>query len=372
MGIETIPRDPGSRGEHGPRLGMFSRHPNSPILSAADFPYAANTVFNPGAVRLADGDTLLLVRVEDRRGISHLTAARSHDGFTGWKIDPIPALLPNPELFKEELWGIEDPRITRLADTDRYAITYTAYSRNGPLVALALTEDFRTFDRRGPIMPPDDKDAALFPCQFGGRWALIHRPTSKAAAGPADIWLSFSADLERWSDDVVLLEARDGAYWDAGKIGLSPPPIETSDGWLIIYHGVRETASGAIYRLGLALLDRDNPAVVLRRGEEWVFGPEEPYELIGDVPNVVFPCGVVVDSAADELRMYYGAADTCVAVATAKVSELLKWVLMCCPPYVRASAETAEPPALSSHARLLSRPGPVARWRDQKRSKLHQ
>jgi len=311
---------------------MFSRHFNNPILTSADWPYAANTVFNPGAVQLENGETLLLVRVEDRRGISHLTAARSSDGFTGWKVDPVPTLLPSPEIFQEELWGIEDPRITWMPEIAKYAITYTAYSRNGPLVALALTEDFRVFERCGPIMPPEDKDAALFPHRLRGRWALIHRPVPNAPGAKANIWLSFSPDLRHWGDHMVLMEAREGALWDAGKIGLSPPPIETSEGWLIIYHGVRNTAAGAIYRLGLALLDRDDPCVVLRRGEEWVFGPEESYELMGDVPNVVFPGGVVVDSASDELRMYYGAADTCVAVATAKVSELVEWLFTCCPP----------------------------------------
>jgi predicted GH43/DUF377 family glycosyl hydrolase len=274
---------------------------------------------------------LLLVRVEDRRGVSHLTTARSVDGLSGWNVDPLPTLAPNPEMFQEEVWGIEDPRITWMPEMAQYAITYTAYSRSGPLVALALTEDFRVFDRRGPIMPPEDKDAALFPRRLGGRWALIHRPVPSGPGAKSNIWLSFSPDLRHWGDHMLLLEARDGAFWDAGKIGLSPPPIETSEGWIIIYHGVRHTPAGAIYRLGLALLDRDDPCVILRRGEEWVFGPEEPYELMGDVANVVFPCGVVVDDATDELRMYYGASDTCVAVATAKVSELLEWLFTCAP-----------------------------------------
>jgi predicted GH43/DUF377 family glycosyl hydrolase len=332
VGNEAVPGGRPNGGRNGHLRQLFQRHFTNPILTAADWPYAANTVFNPGAVRLASGETLLLVRVEDRRGVSHLTTARSADGFVDWTVDPLPTLEPNPEMFPEEVWGIEDPRITWMPEMAQYAITYTAYSRNGPLVGLALTEDFRAFDRRGPIMPPEDKDAALFPRRLGGRWALIHRPVPNAPGAKANIWLSFSPDLKHWGDHMLLLEARDGAFWDAGKIGLSPPPIETSEGWLIIYHGVRHTPAGAIYRLGLALLDRDDPRVILRRGEEWVFGPEEPYELMGDVPNVVFPCGVVVDAATDELRMYYGASDTCVAVATAKVSELLEWLLTCCPP----------------------------------------
>jgi len=305
---------------------LFKRYPKNPILVAAEWPYPANSVFNAGATRLASGETLLFARVEDRRGVSHLTAARSVDGVTDWRIDHEPTMLPLPEQYPEELWGIEDPRIVWLDEVGAYAITYTAYSRTGPLVALAFTEDFHHFDRRGPIMPPEDKDAAIFPRRIGGRWALIHRPVPASPGSKANMWLSFSPDLKHWGDHMVLLEARDGAYWDAGKIGLSPPPIETAEGWLIIYHGVRHTPAGSIYRLGLALVDLEDPRIVLRRGEEWVFGPEELYELMGDVPDVVFPCGTVLDQATGELRMYYGAADTSIALATARVADLLDWL----------------------------------------------
>lgn len=305
---------------------LFTRYAGNPILMAATWPYAANSVFNAGATLLPNGETLLLARVEDRRGLSHLTIARSADGITDWRVDAAPTMRPLPREYPEELWGIEDPRITWLAEIERYAITYTAYSRTGPLVALASTTDFETFERHGPIMPPEDKDAALFPRKFGDRWALIHRPVPNTSGSKANIWLSFSPDLKNWGDHMVLLEARDGAFWDAGKIGLSPPPIETAEGWLIIYHGVRRTPAGAIYRLGLALLDLDDPCKVLRRGDEWVLGPEAPYELTGDVANVIFPCGVVLDPTGRELRMYYGAADTSIALATAKVADLLDWL----------------------------------------------
>ena len=305
---------------------LFRRHPTNPILSAEDWPYPANSVFNPGAVQLPSGETLLLVRVEDRRGVSHLTAARSADGVTGWRVDSAPTMMPLSSQFPEEVWGIEDPRIVWLQELERYAITYTAFSRHGPLVALALTSDFETFERRGPITPPEDKDAALFPRRFGGRWCLIHRPVPTHLGSKANIWLSFSPDLKHWGDHMVLMEARDGSSWDAGKIGLSPPPVETSEGWLLVYHGVRDTASGAIYRIGLALLDLEDPRKVIRRADEWVLGPAAPYECGGDVANVVFPCGMVVDKDAGELRLYYGAADTRVALATANISELLDWL----------------------------------------------
>ena len=123
-------------------------------------------------------------------------------------------------------------------------------------------------------MPPEDKDAALFPVRFNGRWAMLHRPMPAAASVGAHIWLSWSPDLKHWGDHHILLRARRGGWWDANKIGLSPPPLRTDEGWLLLYHGVRMTASGAIYRLGLALLDLDDPTKVIYRSDEWVFEPE--------------------------------------------------------------------------------------------------
>lgn len=315
-----------SRTPHNGVTDLFRRYPNNPLFTAANWPYPANAVFNPGATRLPSGETLLLVRVEDRRGISHLTAARSRDGVHDWQIDQEPTFRPLPEQYPEELWGVEDARIVYLEGQGRFAVTYTAYSRAGPLVALAMTDDFKTFERHGSIIPPEDKDAAFFPRQFGGRWALIHRPVPRLAGSKANMWLSFSPDLRHWGDHTVLIEARDGAWWDARKIGLSSQPIETAEGWLIVYHGVRETPAGALYRVGLALLDLDDPSRVLRRGDEWVVGPEAPYELNGDIPNVIFPCGAVLDDATGELRLYYGAANTCVGLMTAQMSDLLDWL----------------------------------------------
>ena len=302
---------------------LFERHPGNPILTAADWPYPCNTVFNPGATRLKDGTTLLLCRVEDRRGHSHLCAARSQDGVGGWVIDPQPTLRPDPAEYPEEFWGIEDPRVIYLRELDKYAVVYTAYSRGGPGVSLALTEDFRSFERVGLIMPPEDKDAALFPTRFNGHWYMIHRPVTGMGA---HMWLSRSPDLEFWGHAGILLEARRGAWWDANKIGLSPPPIETPKGWLLIYHGVRPTASGSLYRLGLALQDLDKPERCLLRSDSWVFSPTELYERDGDVGNVVFPCGVTVGDDGDSLKIYYGGADTCIALATARISALLDWL----------------------------------------------
>ncbi len=302
---------------------LFRRHKLNPILTAADWPYPVNSVFNPGATLLSDGTTLLLCRVEDRRGHSHLCAARSANGLNDWQIDPQPTLVADPEHILEELWGIEDPRITYLSEVGRYAIVYTAYTRGGPGVALALTEDFDHFERYGVIMPPEDKDAALFPHRIGSYWAMIHRPVS---APGAHMWMSYSPDLRHWGSHHLMLEARTGGWWDANRIGLSAPPIETPQGWLVIYHGVRQTGAGVLYRLGLALFDLNTPERCLKRGGEWVFGPQEPYERRGDVDNVIFPCGYTIASDGDTLHLYYGAADTSIALATGSVRAILEWL----------------------------------------------
>ena len=298
---------------------LFYRATTNPILSAADFPRMVNAVFNPGATTF-DNETLLLVRVETRSGMSHLAVATSADGRTNWTIDPHRKLEPEPDSFAEH-WGIEDPRITKVGD--EYMITYTGYSAGGPLICLATTYDFYTFERHGVLMSPEDKDAALFPIKFDGRWALIHRPVPSTPSLCMHVWISWSPDLRHWGDSRVLLPARRGGWWDANKVGLGPPPLLTSEGWLICYHGVRTTASGSIYRLGLALLDRDRPQDVIVRGNEWVFGPQAPYERSGDVPDVVFPCGWILRDDGDTLDMYYGGADSVVCLASASLNDLI-------------------------------------------------
>lgn len=302
---------------------LFNRHGEKPVLTAAEWPYPVHTVFNPGAVRLKDGTTLLLCRVEDRRGLSHLCAARSKNGFDGWVIDEKPTLIPDPGNYPEELWGIEDPRITFLEETGLYMVAYTAYSKGGPGVALAETADFRAFKRYGMVMQPDDKDAALLPRRINGSYALIHRPINDRGA---HIWISYSPDLQNWGNHKLVLPARRGAWWDANKVGLTGPLIETPKGWLMLYHGVRQTASGCIYRLGAALLAPDNPEQCLLRGDSWIFSPEAPYERTGDVANVVFPCGQTIGADGDTIHLYYGAADTSVALATGSIRRLLRWL----------------------------------------------
>jgi predicted GH43/DUF377 family glycosyl hydrolase len=303
---------------------LFHRHAANPILTSEDWPYPVNAVFNPAAA-VIDGGTVLLARVEDRRGISHLTVARSSNGVDGWSIDPEPLLAPTATV--SEQWGFEDPRAVWVDELGRFVITCTAYGPAGPAVFLATTEDFTTVERHGIVRHPEDKNAALLPHRIDGRWVLLHRPKTQFGGAHGEILLSRSADLVSWSAPEEVLKPRDGAWWDSLRIGLGPPPLRTEHGWLLVYHGVKETVAGAVYRVGLALLDLDEPTRVLRRLPSWVLAPLAEYERTGDVPNVVFPCGLLHDPGNDELRLYYGAADSAICLATARLHDLLDSLL---------------------------------------------
>ena len=302
---------------------LFKRYPGNPILKPDDWPYPTNAVFNPAAAKV-DSDTLLLIRVEDMRGFSHLTVARSSDGLTNWKIDSEPTLYAN-QSSREERWGLEDPRIVWLEEQKRFAVTYVSFSEGGPVVSLAITKSFRTFSRLGALLPPEDKDACIFPRRFNGRFALIHRPIVR---GEAHMWISFSPDLTHWGNHIPLIKTRH-AYWDCHRVGLACQPIETPEGWLIFYHGVRNTTAGAIYRVGMAMLDLNSPWKVLHRSPEWVLGPRASYERIGDVGDVVFPTGAIVCKESDKIYLYYGAADSSIAVAIARLSDCMDYILSC-------------------------------------------
>ena len=260
-------------------LALFHRHAENPILTARNWPYPAHTVFNAAACQVHD-ETVLLVRVEDRRGHSHLTVARSKDGISNWQIDAKPSFAADLANHAEEAWGIEDPRVTWVEDRGHWVIAYTAYSPSGPLVSLAETKDFISFNRIGAVMPPENKDAAVFPRRFCK--SLCDDPSAgrqrQGRCQHVDLLLAQHGPLGRAPGSYA---RRHGAWWDAGKIGLGPPPLETAEGWLVLYHGVRVTAGGCLYRLGLALLDLDDPGRVIRRSDEWVFAPELPLRASG-------------------------------------------------------------------------------------------
>lgn len=301
--------------------GLFKRSKTNPIIKPTDLPFSVNGVLNPG-VAFVDGEVVLLLRIEDRRGVSRLHVARSTNGVDGWRIEPKALLEPGLPDYPYERWGCEDPRITQI-DSRTWMIAYTAYSPFGPGVALAKTDDFVSVTRLGLVMSPNNKDATLFPEKIDGKWMMLHRPVTGTGE---HVWYACSDDLQHWALPGVLLTAGGGPWWDGLKVGSGAPPICTDKGWLMIFHGVKQAGGGHfIYRLGLALLDGDNPRNLVARSSEWAFAPEEEYEQRGLVPDVVYTCGAL--ERGDEIWMYYGGADTVVALAIAKTSDLINFAL---------------------------------------------
>lgn len=298
----------------------FHRWDDNPILTVENIPFRCNTVFNGTPVKL-NGEYLLLLRIEGQQGYSFFALARSKDGYK-FIVEDQPVLLPaKDEVFgKYESQGIEDPRATYLDNT--FYIMYTAASEYGHRIALAKTEDFHTFERIALVSEPGNKDGVLFPEKINGQYVRLDRPIG---LGVGSIWISYSNDLHSWGRSKVLITPRPG-YWDAFRIGASVPPIRTDQGWLEIFHGVRMTSGGPIYRTGTVLLDLEDPSKVISRSNIPLLSPQEEYERIGDVGNVVFACGAIVEPDG-EVKMYYGAADTCICVATAQLDKIIQRTL---------------------------------------------
>lgn len=239
---------------------------------------------------------------------SHLRVVRCGDGRS---VREVTGVTFAPESALEE-YGVEDPRITRI--DGRYWFTYVAISRHGPATALAWTDDFQTFARAGVIFCPENKDVVLFPEKVGGSYAALHRPVCGTPFTKPEMWYARSPDLIAWGAHRPL--GLEGADWRSGRVGAGAPPFSVPGGWLELYHGNRQpSAPGDVgtYYGGALLLDRDDPAQVLRQSVEPFLVPEEDFEVDGFVPNVVFPTGVVRDG--ETLLVYYGAADSATAVA---------------------------------------------------------
>jgi predicted GH43/DUF377 family glycosyl hydrolase len=244
--------------------------------------------------------------------------ARSRDGFN-FVVDEKPVMLPAKEgpFAKYETKGIEDPRVTVIDDT--CYIVYTAVGDCGARIALAKTDDYINYERIALISEPGNKDGLLFPRKIRGRYARFDRPIGN---GKGCIWVSYSPDLINWGESEQVIAPQEG-FWDEYRVGASVTPIETDDGWLEIYHGVKMTSGGPIYRIGAVLLDLEYPSKVIKRSSQPILSPREDYERIGDIGNVCFACGAVIDETG-QMKIYYGAADTAICVATCSLDKILK------------------------------------------------
>jgi beta-1,4-mannooligosaccharide/beta-1,4-mannosyl-N-acetylglucosamine phosphorylase len=312
------------------------RWTENPILTRRDIPPLTpeltdvSSVFNPGAV-LFRGGVLLMLRVQTRGRETRLMTARSQDGIH-FRVDPRLVHFKGIEYVAGNVYHVYDARITQIEET--FYMMFALDMDDGCRLGLASTKDFESYRFLGIVSDGDKRNGVLFPERIQGKYLrldrpnLVHRPGSPASG--SSIWLSESDDLLHWTAVAELCQGR-FHYWDE-LIGAGPPPIKTRYGWLCLYHGVAtHFASSNIYQAGVFVLDLVHPEKLLARGRMNILEPREPYELTGQVPNVVFPSGAIVsDVDADgfaaldsEVKVYYGAADTCIGLARATVRDLL-------------------------------------------------
>lgn len=296
---------------------IVKRYKKNPILTKKDVPYPVATVHNAAVVK-HDGRYIMLFRSHRHNGRSIIGIAESNDGYS-FKIRPEPFLVPaTKSIFAEyEEYGVEDPRICPMEN--EYLITYSAYSRHGVRVALARTKDFDQVERVAFITQSDYRNVVIFPQKFDGRYIRLDRPHTEIS--PWSINISYSPDLIYWGDSRVIMKPMQ-YHWDEMKIGPGTTPVRTSKGWLHIYHGVFSTMNGAVYRLGAALHDLEDPSKIIGVADNWILQPEDPWELTGYVSNVVFTCGAVAEEDGT-LKIYWGGADTVMCVGTVKIDKLL-------------------------------------------------
>jgi beta-1,4-mannooligosaccharide/beta-1,4-mannosyl-N-acetylglucosamine phosphorylase len=296
---------------------VFKRYAGNPIVTAKAVP-RANSIHNSAIVRHGDG-YMGIFRVDELDMNFVLHAGRSADGIH-WEIDPTPIQMhsDDPEIRVNP--HSYDPRITRLDDT--YYITWCNADAHGPQIGLAITQDFVTFRQMENPLPTANRNCVIFPRKINGKYAIYHRPSDRGHTPFGDIFYATSPDLIHWGCHRFVMGPTSG--WQSTKIGPGPAPIETPEGWLLIYHGVWTSCNGYLYYAGGALLDLEQPWKVLYRTRDYLLAPTEIYERVGDVPNVVFPSAAVVEG--DNLRLYYGCADTCISMAEAKVSDIVDFV----------------------------------------------
>jgi predicted GH43/DUF377 family glycosyl hydrolase len=300
---------------------IIKRYEKNPILTKDDVPYEVVTVHNSAAIKHHDR-YILLFRSHLMNGRSIIGFAESSDGFS-FNVYPKPFLTPaKTGIFEEyEEYGVEDIRISQIEN--EYLLTYSAYSRHGVRIALARTKDFNHIDRIALITQTDMRNVVLFPEKISNKYVRLDRPHSKIS--PWSIWISYSPDLIHWGDSKVIMKPVQ-YHWDEMKIGPGATPVKTSEGWLHIYHGVFKTMSGTIYRLGVALHDLNDPSIIRGVSDQWILQPEDPWEVSGYVPNVVFTCGAIPEDDGT-VKIYWGGADQVMCVGTAKIDDLIQLCL---------------------------------------------
>jgi len=268
------------------------------------------------------GEFIGVFRADHRNGYPQLHVGRSKDAIK-WKIEDEHIKFHNEDgkPAKPILYGY-DPRLLEIEGT--YYITWCNYF-NGPTIGIAKTKDFKKFTQLENAFLPFNRNGVLFPRKINGNFVMLNRPSDNGHTPFGDIFLSQSPDLTYWGKHKVVMKTSH-YWWKNTKLGAGPVPIETTQGWLMIYHGVCTTCSGYIYSIGAALLDLEDPSKVIHDCENYILTPEEPYETTGFVPNVCFPCATLQDADTGRIAVFYGAADTYSALAFTQVDELIGYI----------------------------------------------
>ncbi|MGC9468524.1 MAG: glycoside hydrolase family 130 protein [Anaerolineae bacterium] len=298
--------------------GVAWRSKRNPIIPRDAIP-CSNSIFNSAVVPYEDAFAGVF-RVDDQGRRMQLHAGRSEDGVT-WELDHerIRFQAENQEIGNF-VYGY-DPRVVWIED--RYYVTWCNWY-HGPTIGVGYTLDFRTFYQLENAFLPFNRNGVLFPRKIHGRYAMLSRPSDAGHTPFGDVFYSESPDMHFWGNHRHVFGTAGG--WQSTKVGAGPIPIETSEGWLLIYHGVLTSCNGFVYSAGAALLDLDEPWRVIARARRYFMSPQLPYENVGDVPNVVFPCAALCDADTGRLALYYGGADTVVALAFAYVDELVDYI----------------------------------------------
>lgn len=293
------------------------RHHGNPIIDWNPIPKAAR-IFNSAVMPYGDA-FIGVFRADHKHGRPQIHVGHSKDGLH-WDINHEEIQWVDESGSPYQPSYAYDPRLVKVDDL-YYIIFCTDFG--GAALGLGVTEDFRTFTRLENPFIPFNRNGVLFPKKVNGKYLLLSRPSDSGHTPFGDIFLSESPDLVHWGKHRRVMARGGFGWWQSVKIGAGPNPIETTEGWLLFYHGVSGTCNGFVYSMGAALLDPDDPSKVLYRTRDYLLTPELPYETVGFVPNVVFPCATLHDADTGRIAVYYGAADTYVGVAYTRLEELL-------------------------------------------------
>jgi beta-1,4-mannooligosaccharide/beta-1,4-mannosyl-N-acetylglucosamine phosphorylase len=298
--------------------GVVWRYSRNPVIPRNLFA-TANSIFNSAVVPFR-GKFAGVFRCDDNRREMQIHTGFSDDGLS-WRIDP-KRINFQPADGNPVRWEYGyDPRVCWIED--RYYVTW-CNGYHGPTIGMAWTHDFVTFTQMENALLPFNRNGVLFPRKIGGKYYMLSRPSDNGHTPFGDIFVSRSPDLVHWGCHRHVMKPNGG--WQSTKIGAGPIPIETTEGWLMIYHGVLTSCNGFVYSFGAALLDIDQPWKVRYRTEPYLMSPQTLYECVGDVPNVVFPCAALVDAPTGRMAIYYGCADTVTGLAFCQVDELIEFV----------------------------------------------